>query len=218
MVFPVTPPDMSTDTASEYKANIDSSIRGLADVVTAFAPVENDPQDMSLVIQEGFMYNGKKIGPFNVTGIGAPSVGQRFDGFYLDINQEQVYRVVGTESADATTLPTKPDFPEGKLPLAYVLFIPGQTVILNADIQDVRPVFGGSLVYADQGWTFITDPEGIYRVAISGGFDKQIRLRLHASDGSSKIQVRNGADATVAELTDQGNLLLAGVVTPSHTF
>lgn len=218
MVFPVVPPDMSTDTAAEYKANIDSSIRGLADVVTAFAPSENDPVSMSLLVNEGYMYNGVKLDTIEVTGIGAPSTGMRYDGFYLDINQETVVRVVGTESSGPGVLPTKPAFPEGKLPICFVLFTPGDTSIVNNMIEDVRPVFNGSLVYADSGWTFITDPEGIYRIAISGSFDKQIRLRLHATDGSSKIQVRNGSDATVAELTDQGNLLLAGTVTPSHTF
>jgi len=218
MVFPVEPPDLTTDTAAEYKVKIDSSIRGLADVVTAFAPSQNDPVGMSVVVNQGYLFDGSLIGPLEVTGIGAPSTGQRIDIIYLDINQRTLTRITGAESASPTTAATPPAIPRGKLPICQILFVPTDTFISNAMLTDIRPVYDGGLIYTESGFTFVTDPEGIYRIAISGSFDKQIRLRMHTADGTSKIQFRNSSDAVVGDIDGLGNLRMAGTITPSFSF
>lgn len=218
MVFPVKPPDMTVDSAAQYKANIDTSIRGMSDVVSAFAPMQNDPASMSIIINKGHVYDGANIGPFEVTGIPVAVTGQRIDAFYLDMNQRTVTRVQGVESSGPLVAPVAPALPAGRLPLCRVLLTPSDTWIANSMITDIRPLYDGGLIYAEQGFTFITDTDGVYRIALSGSYDKQVRIRMHASDGTSKVQFRNSNDAVVCELSDTGNLKVKGSVTPNATF
>lgn len=204
MVYPVNPTDFTTQTATEYKAAIDEAIAGLADVVNSFAPRALEPEGMGLLVGAGVARSGAIIGPWEVADIGAPSEEPRIDVIYYEPNARTVHRITGEESAD----PTAPSMPLGSMPIAQIHMTPNISAIYNEDILDIRPVFSALPLFAEDGYTYMVDPDGLYRAIIGrSGIDERIIFDMHSS---GSFIVRNSSGSYVLEVTSEGEAKING--------
>ncbi len=134
-------PDFTSQTASVYKANIDAGFAVADRLAWAFAPHEQDvgsPQpDMTLRLEAGAIFDGAtltEVAAQDTAVIAAPSTDPRIDRVVIDKVTGAVSVVTGTEAAS----PTPPAVPAGKVPVAQVALVVGQSEIVNADITDER--------------------------------------------------------------------------------
>lgn len=132
-------PDVTSDTPSQYKANIDASIAVLANVAGHYAPHEAATPNMTVLIDAGrLMDNGTLVSNAQqtTTTITAPVGNPRIDRIVIN-EQTGVYSIVaGTEA----TSPSAPAIPAGYLPCCQVLLdnSPATTAITNSLITDER--------------------------------------------------------------------------------
>jgi len=138
----VTPalPDFTTQTATQYKTNIDASIAAADRLAWSFAPHEAAVPDMTVQLNSGFIWDGSSLTEKSAQTTGiitAPTTNPRIDRVVVDASTGVVSVITGTEAAS----PTPPAIPVGKLPVAQVLLSVGQSQITNADITDERAFF-----------------------------------------------------------------------------
>jgi hypothetical protein len=130
-------PDFTTDTGTEYKDAIDSSVAVLARTGAGFACHQQDVADMTVRIDAGSILSGTtltEVTAQDTSTITAPSSDPRIDRVVLDPSDGTVSVVTGTEDAS----PTAPAITSGHIPLCKIALTVGQTEIVNADITDER--------------------------------------------------------------------------------
>jgi len=130
-------PDFTSQTASQYKANIDAGFAVADRLAWAFAPHEQATPDMTLRIEAGAIFDGAtltEIAAQSTPAIAAPTTNPRIDRIVIDRATGAVSVVAGAEAAT----PAPPAIPAGKAPVARVSLAVGQTTIVNADITDER--------------------------------------------------------------------------------
>lgn len=153
MTTTMTLPDQ-TQSASNYKNNIDATIRVLAEVAANFAAHEAAIPDMTVVIDAGKLWDGNthtaKIQQ-TTSAFVAPITNPRIDRIAIDTATGNLVVIPGTEAAS----PVVPSYSNGQFPLCQVALVVGQTSIVNANIIDERPLinaggpsgFRGCLAY-----------------------------------------------------------------------
>ncbi|QPB10366.1 hypothetical protein AbSZ3_01 [Acinetobacter phage Ab_SZ3] len=194
MVSKFEQPNFTAQDAATYKANIDNSIRVLAETGKQFAAREMATPAMGVTIESGLLMDGTVVVAQNVTGIGAPSANPRIDRIYFDLNLRQFQRVVGAEAAT----PTKPALPYGVFPVCSIYLTVGQTSIVNANITDERTMIAApAAFFAGDGYTSIVDAAGLLRMIIGkAGVDNRFITRLH-NDTDAKFVIQNSSGADV---------------------
>lgn len=209
-----TQPDFTSQTAAQYKANIDASIEVLGEVGSQFAPRQMGTPGMGIAVAAGLLMDGAVIAAQNVTGIGAPSANPRIDRIYFDLNTRTYGRKVGTESAT----PTPPALDYGVFPICQILLTVGMTTILNSAITDERTfIMAPVAFFAGDGYTSIISPDGLLRIIIGkGGVDNRVIIRLH-NDSDAKVQIQNSSGTPVISMNASGVIKAAGTITQSTT-
>ena len=208
-------PDFTSQTATQYKANIDNSIAVLAEVGIQLAPRPTNPPTMGVMFEAGTLSTGEIIPPHLESGIGAPSVHPRIDRIYFNVALKTFLRIVGSESAT----PSPPAIPMGSIPLCQVHFVVGQTAILHADITDERTAVVAPVAVYDNGYSVIVDPDGLTRILIGRpGFDHRTIIRLHTDDAGSSLTVQNASGQPIFSIDGAGNVKAKGGITPNATF
>lgn len=203
-------PDFTTQDATTYKASIDHAVEALIEMATPFFVHAATPAGMSVVVEGGYTPAGAHIGPWTLADIGAPTQHPRRDVIYLDLNTGNLARAVGNEAPS----PSLPAVPFGVLILAVLHLTPTTTVITQDLIEDRRVTVGPHMVFATGGYTYLVDPDGLYRFIIGrNGIDNRIILKMHGKSGSSAIEFQNADGAVIARLSDQGDLHLKGKLT-----
>lgn len=132
-----TPPNPTTQLVTEYMASVDGDIAVMSRVAAAFAPHQNAPAAMNIVVDTGPVFSGVTLTeiPAQITPtITAPTANPRIDRVVIDQNTGMLSVVTGT--ASATPLP--PGLPAGTVPIARITLSPGATAITNAMIVDER--------------------------------------------------------------------------------
>jgi len=130
-------PDFTSQTASQYKANIDAGFAVADRLAWAFALHEQATPDMTVRVDGGAIFDGAtltEVAAQSTPAIAAPTTNPRIDRVVIDRATGAVSVVAGTEAAS----PTPPAIPAGKAPVARVSLAVGQTAITNADITDER--------------------------------------------------------------------------------
>lgn len=130
-------PDVTGDTPSEYKANIDASLQVDGEVAGQFAPHETSTPAMTVTVDAGrLMYAGTlATQTAQTTGtITAPSTNPRIDRVVIDETDGSISVVTGSEAAS----PSAPAIPAGYLPCCQVALATSTTTITNSLITDER--------------------------------------------------------------------------------
>jgi len=176
-------PNYTTQSAAQYKANIDGAVSVHDVVAGAFAAHEMDvgspAPDLTVRIDAGrIRYNTAvlEVAAQTVTGFTVPSAGQeRYDRVVIDTQTGVASRIAGTASTGSPSAGL-PDIPgAGYAPCCYVRLTSSTAVITNSMIVDERPsasliwtpfasaadnlVIGGD--FASNGWqrgTSFTSP------------------------------------------------------------
>lgn len=202
-------PDFTSQDAATYKANIDTSVDKLAQVASTFYCHPLEVPNMQVLVEGGYNSDGDQIGPWTVSGIGAPSSNPRVDIIYLDLNTGAINRATGSESAT----PADPYVPTGMIKVARLHMEVGMTAIDDAVIEDTRVIVGGNYIFVSGGYTYIVDPDGLYRVLIGrGGIDNRFIFKLHTSDAGSSMEIQNSGGTAVAKIDGTGNMFIKGTL------
>jgi len=144
-------PNPTTQLVTDYLSSVDGDISVMSRVAAAFAPRQNEPAALNIVVDAGPVFSGTTLTevPAQITpAITPPTANARIDRVVIDRNTGLVSVVTGTQSAT----PTPPALPDGTVPIARINLIPGATAITNAMIVDERALLpvgapaGGSLL------------------------------------------------------------------------
>src|SRR5579862_7004028 len=139
----------SVQDPTTYKGNIDSDIAVAQRVADAFAPRPASPAAMSVVVDAGFLMTETPAGVQSVVEVAqqtvtiasAPGVpNNRLDLIVVDGGTGAASVITGTPAASASP----PAITAGKRQVALVSVPNGTTVVANANITDLRAVWGGS--------------------------------------------------------------------------
>jgi len=130
-------PDYTTQSGSQYKANIDAMTRAVSELAAAFSVHESATPDMNVVVDSGAQFTGATIIEQAAQTLGpltAPGVNPRIDLVELDPLTGTAYVITGTENAS----PSIPSVTSGRVPLAYFQLETSTVVIDNTIIVPVR--------------------------------------------------------------------------------
>ena len=154
-------PDVTTQSASVYKAAIDATAAVFNRIGGAFAPHQvasgSPAPDMALAVDAGVVFDAisltlTEVAAQTVTGFTTPSAGtHRVDRVVIDEETGTATRVAGTAVTGSPSA-TAPAIPSGKRPCCQILFTDSSTVITNSMITDERV---GIPVRAQPGWNLI---------------------------------------------------------------
>ena len=152
-----TQPNYTTQSAAQYKANIDASIAALARLAGWFAPHQQDvgspAPEMSVRLDAGYVLVGRKlieVAAQDVSGFTTPTAGQtRIDRVVVDAVTGVASRIAGTAAAGSPSA-TPPNITVGKLPVCSVTITSADTAITNSMITDERAATqgGGAILLA----------------------------------------------------------------------
>ena len=130
-------PDFTSDSAAQYKANIDNAFAVHNPTAGAFHCYENDTPNMTVKVSAGVLNLGTKTTSVTAQTSGtitAPSVNPRIDVVYIDADDGTIGVTTGTEAAS----PSAPAITGNKIPLAQITLATSTTTITNSLITDVR--------------------------------------------------------------------------------
>ncbi len=134
-------PDFTSQTAAAYKANIDSGFAVADRLAWAFAAHEQDvgsPQpDMTVRLEAGAIFDGTtltEVAEQDTAVFTAPTTNPRIDRVVIDRGTGVVSVITGSEAPS----PVAPAITAGKVPVAQIALVVGQTTITNSDITDER--------------------------------------------------------------------------------
>lgn len=128
-------PNFTTQTATQYKTNIDGAFAVDGEVAGAYAPRESGG-NMILQVDAGRMFVAGSLVTNVAQGVAfvAPVSFPRIDRVFIDAVTGAIGKVDGTPAAS----PVAPAYPAGKIPIAQVRIETTSTVITNAMITDER--------------------------------------------------------------------------------
>ncbi len=130
-------PDATTQTGSQYKANIDGGFAVHRRLAGPFAPHAPAGPVMRVALDPGHVFNGSaivEVAAQTSTLLAAASSQPRVDRIVVDCASGAVLVLAGT----AAPTPAPPAIPTGRMPIAQVRVDPGTTVITNDKITDER--------------------------------------------------------------------------------
>lgn len=136
-VSPFQQPDFTTDTATQYKTNLDDAIAVFLRMAGAFSPQAQDTPDMTVKVNAGHVFDGTtltEVAAQNTGTITAPVTDDRIDRVVISATDGTVSVITGTEDPS----PSAPAITEGNLPVAQVYLTPSHTEIANSDLTDER--------------------------------------------------------------------------------
>lgn len=116
---------------------IDGDLSVLNRLAGIFAPHENSPPSMAVVVDSGHLMVGTsliEVASQLLSGINAPVSDPRIDRVVVDRISGAASVVIGTEAVS----PVAPGIPTGTLPVARVALAPGMSAITNSEITDER--------------------------------------------------------------------------------
>lgn len=212
-----TQPDYTSDTATQYKTNLDDAAAVFARIADAFAPHEQSTPDMTVRVDAGFIParggTATEVNAQNTGSLSAPSGNPRYDIVYIDAADGTVGVATGAEAGS----PSDPAVPAGKVAVARIHWTVGMSEITNADLDDLRNpgLLGLAGVVQDD---VITTRGDIVRGDSSGDAE---RLALGTS---GQVLTSDGTDADWAtplfsESYDSGNQTITsgGSLTLAHS-
>ena len=159
--------NFTTQTPSNYKANIDGNFAVLGRTGAMFSVFDNGAlANMYVQVRAGVIFNGSTLievaqqspGPF-VAPVGNP----RIDRVVIDAASGAVSVVTGTPAAS----PVAPAIPANKWPIAQILLQTTSTTITNTMITDERCLIAGAA-------TTLQTPRLINGVAFNGSADIRV--------------------------------------------
>lgn len=130
-------PNYTTQTASEYKANLDAAAAVHQRLGGPFAPHAAATPNMTVVLDAGSLRTGTTLTEKaqQATGtITAPVTNPRIDRIVIDGSTGVVSVIAGAEAAS----PSAPAIASGKIPVAQVLLQTNSTAITNSMLTDER--------------------------------------------------------------------------------
>lgn len=138
-------PNYTTQSAAQYKANIDAAFAVDARFGGWFAPHQvyagSPNPDLAIEIDAGALWDGSQLNEIAsqvVGGFTIPSAGQsRVDRVVIDGATGAASRVAGTPATGSPTA-VAPQIPSGKIPVCQVLITSADTVITDSMITDER--------------------------------------------------------------------------------
>ena len=199
MATTYTQPNYTTQSGSNYKANIDNGMAVLAEIGQDFAPHQAATANLTVLIDAGRIIkaDGTLVSQAQQTAtFVAPAANPRIDRIVIDMITGAYSIIAGTEAAS----PTAPAITAGKLPCAQVSLTVGQTQITNANITDERTGFarlvGGAKAtktagqsLADATYTPLTwDSEAYDTASIHDNVTNNSRLTVPT--GVTRIRIR----------------------------
>lgn len=146
-------PNYTTQTAAQYKANLDAAAKVMKRLGDWFAPHQvyagSPNPDLAVELDAGWVFKGStltEIAAQTVTGFTIPSAGQnRVDRVVLDPFTGAARRVAGTAVTGSPSA-TAPAIPAGTIPICQVYITSSDTVITDAMITDERVHAGVDLM------------------------------------------------------------------------
>lgn len=149
-------------TGSEYPLAIDASIEVMKREAARFAPHQNEPSDMTVIVDPGYVLNRfagaeSLIGAQQTPSFVAPLSNPRKDRLVVDVLTGVLQVVEGVEAA----VPAPPAIPDDTAPLCVVNLTVGMTEITNADIDDSSKftnLLGFRSAAFQPMWTGASDP------------------------------------------------------------
>lgn len=135
-------PDRSSQSGTQYPANIDAAIAVLSKIGLSFAPHEQSTPDMTVKLDAGRIYDPSaqtvlEIAAQSTGTITAPTANPRIDRIVVDHSTGAVSVATGIEAAS----PVAPPLPAGTFPVAQLTLAVTTTTIINALITDERGAF-----------------------------------------------------------------------------
>jgi hypothetical protein len=135
-------PDFEAQLGTSYKTALDNALTVARRLVRAFAPHEQSTPNMTVRLDEGFIFSGGTLSEVAAQSTGtitAPVTNPRIDRVVVDNATGAVSVITGTEAAS----PSAPAITAGKTPVAQVLLQTSTTQITNAIITDERVTAAG---------------------------------------------------------------------------
>jgi hypothetical protein len=130
--------NFNTDTATQYKSNLDADIAVLAELAGQFAVSAQDTPNLTVAMRAGRIYRADRtiiaVAAQNSSILTAPITNPRNDIVYVDATTGAIGVATGTEAAS----PADPAIPANKLPKARIRWTVGATQITNSMIDDLR--------------------------------------------------------------------------------
>ena len=231
-------PDFTTQTAAQYKANIDASIALLSGIGRSFAPHQSSTPDMTVTLDPGLLATASGLisQSSQVTApIVAPSSNPRIDRVVINAATGVVSVVTGTESAN----PSAPAVPADRLPVCQVLLQTTDTAIYNGQITDERAGMttpggfpsGTKMLFqqttAPTGWTKDTTHNdkalrvvsGVVSSGGSSGFSVVFGAGVATGSGGGHSHTYSGTTSGPDSLQGvQGGIGSAAVPAHTHSF
>lgn len=200
-----TQPNNTTQTASEYKANLDAAAAVLNRIAGTFAPHEAATPNMTVVVDAGSLLTGTTLtekSQQTTATITAPVSNPRIDRVVIDSTTGVVSVIAGAEAAS----PSAPAITAGKLPVAQVLLQTGSTTITNSMITDERTaIFGGyAALNGSSTQDFSAQNLSAFDAIFSGGISVQ-GITIGLGGGSSIYNTANGFQALYSNSTGYNN-------------
>ncbi len=133
-----TQPNFTTQTAVEYKTNIDGAFSVVGNVAAQFAPHAQDTPAMTIKVDAGYIIHADgtltTVAAQSTGTITAPVGNPRIDRVILNPSTGAVSVVTGTPAAS----PSAPAITAGYLPICQIALTTSTTAITNSMITDER--------------------------------------------------------------------------------
>jgi len=129
----------TTQTATNYKSNIDACFAVAERIVDNFAPRQSTTPAMTVTLDAGALYNGQiltEVATQTTGTITAPATNPRIDRVVINKATGVVSVIIGTPAGS----PTPPALTAGVYPIAQVLLQTTSTTIVNSMLTDERSV------------------------------------------------------------------------------
>jgi len=187
----MTLPNFTTQSAADYKANIDAFAAG------RFYVHEQATPDMTALVDTGRLHNVDtdtltvKVAQ-NTATITAPSTNPRYDIVYIDETTATVGVATGAEAAS----PSDPAIPTGKIPLARISLATSTTTITDAIITNLTP---------DHLTGFLKpDGDGSSLLNVGGASETDMRLAflMIAENAGDRLNMVDGIADPLMDETD----------------
>ena len=182
------------------ESNLHNALAVVNRIAAAFAVHEAASVNMTVVVDPGGLFVDQVVtekAAQTTAAITAPSTNPRIDRVLLDLLTGNATVVTGTEAA----VPSPPDIPEGKTPLAQISLSTNTTEITNQSIVDERAF----------PTTAAVDPAQLPQVPQSKGGYTELETRTSGDDHQIRFKTaENTWSAWITYETDEADCFLPG--------
>lgn len=171
-----TRPNYTSQSAAQYKANIDGAASVFERLAKAFAPHEQDvgspAPDLTVRIDAGFLWTGSaltEVAAQTVSGFTTPSTGyERIDRVVMNPSTGACTRVAGTAQTPGSPGASAPSVTSGCVPVCQIAFTSSSVAITNSMITDERIMAVGLSGINFGHTTFNRYEEGTWTPSLGG--------------------------------------------------